>query len=361
MMLLLPDADEVFNTFLTNNSSKELKKSFGIEKEAITAAECVKEVEKSAFLFFHSQFSRKKKTSIEKELKPEKIDVLKLNDITFFSFSSEGVDANVWKGKDFVPMLKNLKEIRCRECNGKGFKSCNRCNDSRFITCEECNGKERSCDKCKGSGKIIFDLDVKEVNKRGDEKRKTEKKTYQCTSCFGTGKIVCKKCGGSGKIVCYECKGNPIVCPECKGFGKLYELHDSHVPIIYIPSRSKNSYSFMVKKDKWMLKEKDYNQKLEDAESYSISDPKKLNDKDLKELFGVISLDKDLKKCIDETKKTFENLSKDYDSGKSSEEPLKPISLVFLLRLVIETPKKKKFDIYALGTKKKYSIMTNRF
>lgn len=117
----------------------------------------------------------------------------------------------------------------------------------------------------------------------------------------------------------------------------------------------------MAKKDEWMKINDEYNQKLESAEVFSIPDPKKLNEKDLKNLFGVISLDKDLKKCIGETRKTYENLQKDYDKGKTSERPLKPISLVFLLRLAIETPKKKKFDIYALGTKNRYSIMTNRF
>lgn len=61
MKILTPDADEVFNKWLSKVDSKKLKKSFGIEKEAITAAESVKKVEKLAFLFFYSEVRQKKK------------------------------------------------------------------------------------------------------------------------------------------------------------------------------------------------------------------------------------------------------------------------------------------------------------
>ena len=358
MKLSSLDADEVFNKFLSRVDSKKLKKSFGIEKVAITASESVKDVEKSAFLFYNSQISGKKKNQVGKETKPEKISVSKLKDITFFSFS-ESIDANAWKGKDSVPMLKNLKEVYCEKCGGKGSKKCDRCNNSRLIICEDCKGKGVNCDNCRGSGKITIELEVRKVDKRGNEKKIAgEKRTHQCSICFGSGRIICKKCGGTGKTVCYECKGNPIACRECNGVGVFFELFGSPVPLKITPG--KEHYSFMVKKDEWMLKNKDYSQKLESAESYPIHDPKKLNEKDIKELFGVISLDKDLKKCIDETRKSWENLEKDYNKGKSSERPLKPISLVFLLRLAIVTPKNKKFDVYALGTKNRYSIMTNR-
>jgi hypothetical protein len=124
---------------------------------------------------------------------------------------------------------------------------------------------------------------------------------------------------------------------------------------------NKEFYSFTLKKDEWLLKVTNFKMKLESAEAYPIQDPRKLNEKELKGFFGVLSLDKELKKCIEETKKTYEDMDKKYDKGKSFERPLKPISLVFLLRLFIETPKRKKFDIYALGTKNKYSIMTNQF
>lgn len=150
MKISTPDADEVFNRFLARIDSKKFKKTFGVEKEAITAAESVKDVEKSAFLFFNSQILRKKTILVGKEPKPEEISVSKLKDIKFFLFS-ESIDANAWKGKDFVPMLKNIKELRCKKCGGKGTEKCDRCNDSRIITCEDCKGKVFSCDKCKGN------------------------------------------------------------------------------------------------------------------------------------------------------------------------------------------------------------------
>ncbi|MFX0210701.1 MAG: hypothetical protein ACFFDT_32280 [Candidatus Hodarchaeota archaeon] len=161
-----------------------------------------------------------------------------------------------------------------------------------------------------------------------------------------------------GKIVCYNCKG-AITCREYNGYGIFYELYDSPVPLM-IPN-NKEFYSFMLKKDEWMLKDKDYKMKLESAEAYPIQDPRKLNEKEVTDFFGVLSLDKELKKCVEETKKTYEDMNKNYDKRRSFERPLKPISLVFLLRLFIETPKRKKFDIYALGTKNKYSIITNQF
>lgn len=159
--------------------------------------------------------------------------------------------------------------------------------------------------------------------------------------------------------MCYNCKGSPIACRKCNGYGIFFELHESPVPLIITPS--KEFHSFMVKKDEWMLKDKDYKEKLKTAEWYLIQDINKLNEKEIKEYFGVPTLNKELKKCIEETKKTYEGMHKEYDKGKSSERPLKPISLVFLLRLLIETPKRRRFDIYALGTKNKYSIVTNQF
>jgi hypothetical protein len=59
MRLSTPDADEVFNRFLKRVDSNKLKKNFGVAKEAVTAAESVKNVEKSAFLFFVSETEKK--------------------------------------------------------------------------------------------------------------------------------------------------------------------------------------------------------------------------------------------------------------------------------------------------------------
>jgi len=256
-------------------------------------------------------------------------------------------------------MLKNLKEVRCKKCSGKGTKKCDKCNDSRSISCEDCNGKgTEKCNPCDGKGTITAELKVLEVNRKGEKKTKYEKRMYQCQRCFGSGKRACKNCGGTKTIVCYECKGNSVSCRECDGVGMHYELKNGPVPLAITPG--KELHSFLTKKDEWMRKDKEYQKKLESAETLSIQDPQQLNEKDLKNLFGVLELDKDLKKCIDETRKTFEELQKGYEKEKSPEKPLKPISMVLLLRLAVETAKKKKFDIYALGTKNRYALMTNR-
>ncbi|MFX0210700.1 MAG: hypothetical protein ACFFDT_32275 [Candidatus Hodarchaeota archaeon] len=60
MKILTPDADQVFNKWLSKVDSKKLKKSFGIDKDAITASESVKKVEKSGFFFIQVQIKRKR-------------------------------------------------------------------------------------------------------------------------------------------------------------------------------------------------------------------------------------------------------------------------------------------------------------
>ncbi|MFW9904606.1 MAG: hypothetical protein ACFFFH_09760, partial [Candidatus Thorarchaeota archaeon] len=278
MKILTPDADQVFENWLSKVDSKKLKNVFGIDKEAITASESVSKVEKSGFFYFYSKSDQKKKNLDDKRGKPEKINPLRANEIILYSFSSEGVDRNAWKEKkDFVPLLKNLKEVRCKRCDGKGTEKCSSCNNSRLIQCEVCKGKEIRCEKCNGTGKISVRLEVKEIDNKGDEKSRKIEKTSKCPSCFGSGKITCQKCGGIGKVVCYDCKGNPIACRDCNGYGFFYELYDSPVPLM-IPT-NKEFYSFMLKKDEWMLKYKDYKMKLESAEAYPIQDPKELNEK----------------------------------------------------------------------------------
>jgi hypothetical protein len=359
MKLASPDADEVFNKFLSRINSKNLKKVFCIPKDAITVAENVKEVEKSAFLFFISEKQKQKLDSKKKSPKLLEVQASRLKEIKFYSFK-ESVDIDAWRGADYVPIIKNLKEVRCKVCRGTGAKKCGKCNDTRSISCENCKSKgDEECNHCSGSGKITYELKIIEINKKGNENKKYEKKSYQCPKCIGLGKITCKRCGGTGKDVCYECKGNPIACRECNGVGMSYELTESPVPLTILPG--KEHYSFLTKKDEWMRKDKEYQKKLETAEAIEINEPTKLNEKYLKDLFGVLEFDKGLKKCIDDTKRIFKKLKKDFDQGKSPEKPLTPISLIFLLRLAVETPKGKKFDIYSLGTKNKYSIMTNRF
>ena len=44
MKIFTPDADEVFNKWLSKVDSNKLRKSFGVEKEAITAAEKIKSI-----------------------------------------------------------------------------------------------------------------------------------------------------------------------------------------------------------------------------------------------------------------------------------------------------------------------------
>jgi hypothetical protein len=358
MKLATPDADEVFSRFLDRADSKRIKKTFGLEKNAITAAENVRNIEKSAFLYFTSEVLAKKKQDKDQKSKSDMISPSKIDDIIFYAFSGR-VDIENWKGNDRVPTLKDLEEVKCDKCGGKGTQKCKKCNDSRILTCKDCKDGYNTCRRCDGKGKLTIELEIREVGGRGDEKKKRERREHMCQECFGSGKISCRTCQGMAKIACYECKGNPHACNNCGGFGFFYSVSDRPVPLA-IQFR-KEFYSFMAKKDRWMLKDKEYNKKLESAETYNISEAKMLNEKNLRELFGVVNLDKDLQKNIDETKKTWENLEKDYEKGKSQEKPKQPISLIFLLRLDIETAKGKRFDIYALGGKDKYAIMTNGF
>lgn len=359
MRLLTPDADEVFGKFIQQTDNKKVKKFFGIDKSAITAAEYVKNVDKSGFFFFTSKVDPKGAKSIKKkDLKSMEISAKKISKERFYSFK-ESISESAWKGKDKVLLSNRIKKITCDKCNGKGFKPCDKCKGKTSITCEDCKGKgSYKCNKCDNED-FSIEIEVIEVDSKGKERKKILKlDNYVCGNCLGAKEIKCKTCNSHGTIVCYECYGKgKITCSACGGVGFSYEVFEGVVPIKI--EGKQIPHTFTTKRDKWMLNDKELSTKIDSAETYSFKNLDNFKDNEFEELYGVPKLDKDLQKLIEETKKNFESLEKEFKKGKGSERPLFPIDLVILLRLQVESQKGKKCDVYALGTKNKWTYVTN--
>ena len=359
MQLLTPDADEVFSKFIQQTDDKKIKKFFGVDKPAITAAEYVKNVDKSGFFFFSSQIDPKEAKSIsEKDLKSWEVSAEKISKEKFYSFK-DAVDESKWKGKDKVLMSANIKKITCERCKGKGFKSCDKCKGKMTVSCNDCKGKGGSkCNKCEKND-LIVEIEVIEVDSNGKESKKSLKiDELICNNCLGTKESRCRTCNGTGTVLCHECQGKGnFLCDECKGAGFSYRLYEGVVPIKIKGKSIPNT--FTTKRDKWMLDDKELSSKIEAAETFEFNSLDKFNESEFEDLFGVPKLDKDLLNLIEDTRKHFSSLEKDFKKRKAAEKPLFPIDLVILLRLQVESQKGKKCDVYALGTINKWTYVTN--
>ena len=94
--------------------------------------------------------------------------------------------------KIICPTCSGMKAIPCGQCKGLRGKrrNCSNCNHGKIKTFF---GREKDCDKCKGTGII----------------------TEYCSKCSGKGKVSCEQCGGTGKIECTECAPKPPAPQKC--------------------------------------------------------------------------------------------------------------------------------------------------
>ena len=103
----------------------------------------------------------------------------------------------------------------CQICNGHGMHPSGR---GELIECKGCLGKTTiRCEKCTGSGWIgrrhamiggVYDtIDI------------------ECTTCEGSGRIVCAICYGEKQFLCQRCDGTGFSrtrrCSKCKGNGDV--------------------------------------------------------------------------------------------------------------------------------------------
>lgn len=349
--LQAPSPDDVFFKWLQQCSTKELKKLFGIDaKEAISAAEYVKDVSRGALFYFTATTMRQSQQE-KKVVKTVKDQVKILEKVDFFSIRMP-VTKEEWKFKNEVPDVNSIKLETCPKCRGKGATECKQCNGKTKITCKRCKGSgKEDCDTCKNKKQITISVTVRD--ERGNKSQKSIQ--VQCPQCHGVGSITCNDCGGFGDMLCPNCRGLPEPCKECAGYGSLVKYDFISVP--FTTKMRTEDYFFVSKNYNWILKNKDLSSTLRDTEFHAINNLELLNEKVIMDYFGIPKLEKDIEEPLKDCRKTFEKLLKEFDKKKTNQKPRFPINLYFIQVLRVETGKKKKFNLLSIGSKDKFVVL----
>jgi hypothetical protein len=345
MSMKSPLSDDVFAKWLERADLGKLEKLFSVkrvkfERANISVAESVKNVEKHAVFFFHSRIE----PSTEKEVEKNVVNIDELSKVTFYDFGNKQVDLMEWKDKNLVPLHSSIKEIECDECGGKGSIACDKCNGSGALACKKCNGSGNlTCPSCKGDRKLYLKLKVITEGKKKDLEM-----PYNCDACGGVGTIKCNDCGGTGKVDCDKCHGegkNP--CKQCKGTGTLFEYVTGAVPFktAVIPN-----LFFRSEFEKHLAKVID--KEFANIEGIKINDYNSLNEKEITPYLGFFN--KEVEDKMNKAKAAFKDLEK--KAGKGGEKPEYPIYVYPLLKLDIQTPRGKKFNIFSVGTESRYIV-----
>ncbi len=310
-----PNLDDIFERWkqsAVRKDRKKMEKEFGTKGavfslDAISAAEYVKDTQKEAAIYF----SIRKTTGGPKETKKEEVtvDATKVSKETYYSFKGSKIHKENWKGKLIVPIYETISPVACKTCKGKGFN-------------------EPKCKDCSGSGKIQENIEVL-VGEKQDKQRKTF--SYPCGTCYGTGKLRehCKDCDGHQYQYKYET--NPVP----------FETIVTGIPVLH--SSAKTKYEKEI--------EKDLHEVIEDVEGIKFSDFKSLEQKAEASL-GYYN--KNIKKTISTASSDHKNFEKDKDTSINSQ-----IHLFPMIQLMAETKKGSKFEVYSIGSEKKFMIFSN--
>ncbi|MGQ9719878.1 MAG: hypothetical protein ACUVXA_00955 [Candidatus Jordarchaeum sp.] len=345
MSMKSPNSDDVFANWLARADLGKLEKLFSIkrvkfERSNISAAESVKNVEKHAVFFFHSRVD----PSITKDVEKKVVNIDELAKATFYDFSGKEVDMTEWKDKNLVPLYSSIKETSCTDCGGTGYITCDKCEGSGILMCKKCNGKGNLvCDACRGEKKLYVKLKVITDGKRTDIEM-----PYNCDICGGVGTINCDYCDGAGKVDCDKCHGeakNP--CKGCKGTGTLFEYIIAPVP--FKPAIIPKLF-FRPEFEKHLAKVID--KEFANIEGIKLRDYNSLTEKELTPQLGFFN--KDVNDKMNKAKSIFKDLEK--KATKGGEKPEYPIYVYPLLKLDVQTPKGKKFNIFSIGTERSYIV-----
>jgi hypothetical protein len=350
MTIKSPNADEVFDKWINKMKAKDLEKKFKVkkvpfQKSNITAAESVQNVEKHTVFYFQSE----KKVETSSKTDDKITDAKGVSKVKFYEFTG-AVDSEKWKGKSEVPLYETLEPVDCQKCKGTGYINCKKCKGERLVSCKSCKGQGAvKCKDCDGKGSKEVTVTIL---KNGKDKTK-KKLTFNCPTCFGTGKLECKKCGGTGRVPCPECKANARYrCDKCKGYGQFFGYSIGTVP--FKETGAVVPHLFF-RPDV----EKELGYRLSNAitqvDGIQLRDVKKLNDTDVQAQLGF-ELDSNAKKLMQNTKKTFENLVK-----SKVDKPLYPLYIFPVLELDIATPKGKKFKLFSIGSETGYTVIDRGF
>ena len=346
-----PNTDDVFEKWINKMDANSLKKKFEVkgvpfQKGNISAAESVKNVQKFTVIYFQSE---KKSTGPTDSGEIVKTDLKGIAKTKFYEFSKT-MDSETWKEKSKLPLYETLNHINCEKCKGTGFINCKKCKGERLISCKDCKGQGSiKCKDCDGTGTKEIDIFVV---KNGKEKTKRKMK-YRCPTCFGSGKMECKKCGGTGKITCPDCKANARYrCDKCKGVGHFFNYSLGFVPFDQTSAVVPHLF-FRAE----IEKELGYrlSNVIQQVDGIQIRDLNKMKETDVVALLGY-ELDSNAKKMMSTAKKTFEQLQK-----SEIDKPILPIYIFPVIELDIETPKKKSFKLFSIGSETGYTVIDHGF
>lgn len=129
------------------------------------------------------------------------------------------------KSSNIVKIQETMYLTDCSACYatgnlpcscGNGTETCPDCNGYGAFNCNQCNGYgEHSCYSCNGVG---YTTRMEIVGYENGNVPIWENVKYNCTSCYGSGRVRCNYCGGSGRITCNTCRGSGIItCRRCHG------------------------------------------------------------------------------------------------------------------------------------------------
>lgn len=359
MPIKAPNIDDVFARWLNKAPSGKIDKVFGFSKSDVSTAESVKDTDKSVLFYFVSMIKPTGKP-VKSTTAVERVKADQLKKYTFYSFKGQ-VEQEDWNEKSIeVYSFDDIKELPCKDCQGKGYTNCKGCSGKGRISCKKCEDKGRiSCKRCeKTPGNLEIEIEVL------DEKGKKSKNTIvvPCPECNGDKLITCPECGGKGGGVCKKCMATGRKkCNVCDGTGKMFDLVQIPVPF-NVSQRDKQNFFYSKKYAKELASVgKDLTEvALKDVEGIAFSDLKKLNS-DLASSMGEIKLDKDTESNMKETIKTYETLKKDFEKKKGIEKPMIPLVAYPVSILYIETKKKKKFKIFSLGSENRFVVFDRGF
>ena len=333
--------------------TQKLEKYYGVKGavfklDNITAAEFVKGVEKATIIYLEKSLDIEPS---KEKIKSEKASVRDVEKEKFYNINGYPVKSD-WKGSSEVPFFKTLQKQNCSRCDGRGGVTCKKCDGSRFISCPDCGGKSErtNCKECKGTGKKIIEITM--LNEKEDKTKKEIE--VKCNECMGSGNITCNRCGGTGNIPCKYCDGLGIIqCSDCKGYGVFFNYQIKPVPF----KKEHQSEPIILSSIKLSGLEKEMGKEIHDAieqvEAIVIRKP----DKDLDKNFIEPSLgyySKEIGKTVKEASKEWKQASKKEEINIKL-----PIYVFPVLVLNCETKKGKTFQVFSLGSDKKFLVFGN--
>jgi len=335
-----PTADDAFNRWLQRAKGGSIKKLFGIKKkEKVSAAESVKNVDKS--VVFAAKIEASAKKVDEKTIK-DPLTHKKASTITFYTPEGAQEYANKKGGKVAIALFPTLKEVKCKKCGGSGKTVCKVCNGKGHQTCKTCNGAGGiDCKHCKGRGALVYEVTV--IDK--EEKKKKEELKQNCLECFGEKKAICPTCGGLGKHSCNNCKAvGAHYCKDCNGAGTLLEFKEA----FYETPKGREEYDVHAEK-RYEFLEKDLKTLLSNATGIKFKSSKELEKDKVEPILGYYNESVD--GLLRESKKDFSNLEKE---GRVKGE----ILMFPVLQLQCEGSKTgKRFELFSTGTEDGFFVL----